>query len=120
MSSELFEGQQTAEKVQDELIRRLDKPNRRGFANLLASSVEDVEIWSPQGSVYLGKKSAFRIDRERIGAVLRRIVRGLYFHELGYPVPETLQVVAELQPQVNPKLREILESLSFLPLKNVG
>jgi hypothetical protein len=120
LTSELLEGHPGAERVIDELMRSLGKRKGRQFIRLLASSIEKVDAWSPQGSVYLGKKDAFRIDRPRITAVLRRIIRGLYFHEIGRPVPANYQVVAELQPQVDPRLREICASITFTLPKIIG
>lgn len=120
LTSELLEDNPEAERVIDELMRSLGGRKGRGFIGLLASSIEKVDVWSPQGSIYLGKKDAFRIDRKRIAAVLTRIIRGLYFHEIGKPVPANYQVFAELQPQVNPKLRETVASISFTSPKVVG
>jgi hypothetical protein len=121
LTSEFLEGNAEAERAIDELMRSLGGRKGRGFIGLLASSIEKVDLWSPQGSIYLGKRDAFRIDRQRITAVLSRIIRGLYFHELGQPVPTNYQVVAELQPQVNSKLIEMVASISFTsPPKVVG
>jgi len=101
-------------------MRSLGERKGRKFARLLASSIEKVDVWSPQGSIYLGKKDAFRIDRQRITAVLNRIIRGLYFHEFDRPVPANYQVFAELQPHVDPRLREIVASISFAPPRIIG
>jgi hypothetical protein len=79
LTSELFEGHPGAERVMDELMRSLEGRQGRRFIGLLASSIEEVEAWSPQGQIYLDKRSAFRIDRPRIHAVLHRIIRGLSF-----------------------------------------
>lgn len=120
LTSELFEGNPEAERSMNELQRSLSERKGRRFLSLLVSSIEKVDVWSPQGSIYLGKKDAFRIDRERINAVLSRIIRGLYFHEMGHPVPQDYKVMVELQPQVNPKLRETVASISFNSPKVVG
>lgn len=120
LTSELLEGNPEAKRVINELMRSLAGRKGRKFIRLLASSIEKTDTWSPQGYIYLGKKDAFRIDRPRITAVLHRIIRGLYFHEIGRPVPAGYQVFAELQPRVNPRLREIVASISFTPPKIIG
>src|SRR6185295_14935391 len=101
-------------------MRSLGGRQGRKFIRLLASSIEKVDAWSLGGYIYLGKKDAFRIDRPRITSVLHRIIRGLYFHEIGRPVPASHQVFAELQPRVNPKLREIVASISFTSPRIIG
>jgi len=37
--------------------------------------------------LYLGRKEAFNVDLNRLGRVVGRIVRGLYYHESGETLP---------------------------------
>jgi hypothetical protein len=101
-------------------MRSLTRPERRRFLTFLHNSIEEVEVRSAQGGLYLGRRAAFRIDRQRIQRVLSRIVRGLYFHELRRPVPENYDVSVELQPYVSPQLREVVDSIKLKAPVTVG
>lgn len=60
----------------------LKKPDKRGWRRAFYDTVKQVHVRTPAG-IYLGKTSAFDVDLDRITRVVARIVRGLYYHQLG-------------------------------------
>jgi hypothetical protein len=62
-----------------EAIRKLGKPQRRGFAKTMLRSFTKVPMYSP-GGLYLGDAGSLSVDATRIRRVLDRIIRGLFYH----------------------------------------
>lgn len=62
--------------------RAWKRPESRGFATMLSSKVRRVMLKTSAGIVY-GPEPTVEIDQARIARVLRRVVLGLFYHELG-------------------------------------
>jgi hypothetical protein len=60
------------------LVRTYRK--NRGLRNLLARSLIQVRIWTPNG-LYLGTREGITLDHGRLDRVVQKIIRGLYYHE---------------------------------------
>jgi hypothetical protein len=52
-----------------------------------------VEKRTPAG-IYLGSQPGYRVDNSRLSRVASRIVRGLFFHETGSPLPQYYQAAS--------------------------
>jgi hypothetical protein len=74
-----------ARGVRDAAIRSLEKPRKRRFARAFMSTVRPVQVRTP-GGLYV-ETGAFNVDLGRLGNVMRRVVRGLFFHHHGWTCP---------------------------------
>ena len=85
-----------------------------GLIKSLMASLDNIDLGAPHG-VYLGQTSIYRFEPQRIQNVIRRVVRGLYYHETrralapaasvwvgairGFPATgEEFQMIADLIP----------------------
>lgn len=84
-----------AMKQLDHAVKSLAQPKRAKLANFIVNSIVEPEIVSEAG-IILGKQLALKIDHDRIERVLVRIIRGLYYNELGKPLPEGCNVFAQI------------------------
>jgi hypothetical protein len=82
-----------ARKNVDDVLRALRKPAKRKFTRALLSTLQLRSVRTPAG-LYLGKKWSVDVDLTRLGRVISRVVRGLYFHEHGAPLPVSADVSA--------------------------
>jgi hypothetical protein len=78
----------SAQKICTQIESSLKKAKKKGFANMLLNNFCEVPIHS-QGGIYLGHADALRIDEKRISRVMSRIVKGLFYEELGKYLPPT-------------------------------
>ena len=104
--------QGTVKGVMASLFRSLGRPQGQGFARRLLASIEEVKIGTEAG-LYLGKQPALKLEPERIAKVGERIIRGLFFHENSYPVPEGYEVVACIQQFGIDPILDKLRGLQF-------
>jgi hypothetical protein len=90
-------------------IRNLAQPESLGFARFMLQR-------------YQPNPARFSIDRERVSIVLRRIVRGLFFHDVGIRLPEFVPfqfVALSDQPRKAAALSDVIETLAR-GLKTIG
>jgi hypothetical protein len=71
------------------IIRSLQRPEAKKFANYLAGQSNLSSILGADGRP-MGRY--FEPDRNRMNATGERIVRGLYFVEVGQPLPTSKQI----------------------------
>ena len=103
-----------------------DGPVQRSFARdpkaraALADGLRRMEFRSPAG-LFLGELVGVEGDQGRIGAILRKIVRGLFFLDLRTPMPDdvhwSFEQVSPISPPVPDEARELVRGL---PLRSVG
>jgi hypothetical protein len=67
------------------IVRSLQRPNAEGFVEYLANQSSDSTILGADGAP-MGRVT--EVNKRRVDATGSRIVRGLYFIELGRPLPE--------------------------------
>lgn len=96
LSSARVAEEELSQGAIDSLCRSLGRIEQRGFAKNIMSSIEEINIFAKSG-IYLGKETAFNFDANRIDRVTQRILRGLFFHEKGYPLPSEYEVFAIIQ-----------------------
>lgn len=76
-----------ARKVRDGVFRGLARKERTGLRRKIAQATREVEVRTPSG-LFAGKRLAFDVDLARLDRVVARTLRGLYFKEKGYRVPD--------------------------------
>ena len=86
VSSSNVSDKQIVQPVMEAIHRSLRKPNKVGFSKLVNESLFEMDVHSKEG-IYLGKSGAIKIDKARFDRVAERVIRGLFFHELGFPLP---------------------------------
>ena len=95
LAADNLENDPRAQKQIDIVSRSLRNPKKIGFGRMISRSLSEVEITTKAG-IILGRKPAFKFDRERVNNVLGRIVRALFFREFSYPVPKDCPVATRL------------------------
>jgi len=68
------------------LIRSVAKPEASGWAGYVFRTVTKRPVHSPAG-LYLGRYPTYELGVPRLERVAERVMRGLYFHQTGSPVP---------------------------------
>ena len=71
--------------VRDSSMRSLKRPAAAGYRKAILEKTRPVEVRSPQG-IFVGTKLGYEVRFDRLFRVLERIVKGLFFHEAGYPL----------------------------------
>lgn len=75
-----------AKKVIAASLRGLARPESVGYRKYFLSRLGKVELRTSSG-LYAGRKGGYNVDLGRLSRVLSRIVRGVYYHETGAPLP---------------------------------
>lgn len=83
----------TAIASQPAARRALNREKGKGFRNLIYGSLRPVPEFTPSGLLVPGMK--FDANYDRIARSARKIVRGLFYHIKGYPVPENYWVMCD-------------------------
>jgi hypothetical protein len=81
-----------AARLLDSVHRAFTRPEGRGLTTALLKTVREVEIRTLGSGLCLGQGATYQADVHRLDAVMRRTVRGLYFHEAGVRLPDTHHV----------------------------
>jgi hypothetical protein len=104
-------------KNKTKLFRALQKPEQKGFRDLLLNSLSIVDSYTPAG-IYLGKTGACSVNMKRVNAVIKRITRGLFYKSKGRRLPDNYRVWAycindidELPQQSNTAVKDIITSV---------
>ena len=67
--------------------RSLRKPSKRGYLQSIINDLREIDLKTP-GGLFLGHRLADMADLERLDRVISRITKGLFYKELGYPLPK--------------------------------
>jgi hypothetical protein len=70
-------------EVNAAVMRSFEKPEAQGLRKGFYKSLEPVQIFSPSGALYLGSSLAISLDGSRLGKIVRKIIKGLYWHAIG-------------------------------------
>ena len=116
-----------AKEILPTVMRSLEKPDKTGFKNALLKNFHKMDLTSP-GGLYLGKVGVFNVDLNRIYRVLERVIKGLFYHEKGYRLPDNYMVfirsdseMQKLTEDAKGKLMvEIIQPLASKTLHTVG
>ena len=97
------------------IIRQFKK--RPALRNHLIGKMKRVNLFS-EGGIYIEKGYIFECNKKRVQAVIEKIVRGLYFHEKGFPLNKQCCVA---NFTLNPSYDEnTIDSICLLPIKKIG
>jgi hypothetical protein len=80
------------------IVRSLQRPDAKAFADYLTRRMTETKILAADGTP-MG--STLEVDRERINATGERMVRGLFFIEMGKPLSPTAHVRIAANAGVN-------------------
>jgi len=67
-------------------VKNLARKEATGFRNVFLRTTREVEVHSPEG-IYLGNSMSYEVNFERLNRTAARIVKGLYMHVTGQPLP---------------------------------
>lgn len=82
-----------AKKVADTALRGLARDEHTRFRRNFFQGVREVDIKTSDGR-HIGRGGAYNVDLIRLGKVATRIMKGLYFHHYGKPLPAWCEVDA--------------------------
>lgn len=110
---------ETARNLWDGKIKR-SFDRSPGLRERLRQSIRQMDVTTPAG-IILGRAEGWEGDRDRIGRVLKKIVRGLFYLERGDLLADD---VAWIHQQVSPLTERVpevsMEIIQQLPLRKVG
>lgn len=119
-------GEHTAvQQTLPTVLRSLRRSEAAGLTKSFLSRMRPVMLRSASG-LYLGRRMGYDVDDDRLIRVLTRIVKGLFFHEKGYRLPDTHEAVAELEPRREPGAdgltdeMKVLAALRAQPVRMLG
>ncbi len=118
VSSSRVSEEPLAQGIIETLFRSLNRPEQKRFSQYLSASIGEVETFTEAG-IYLGKTPVLGIDIKRIERVAQRIVKGLFFYEKGYSLPEGYEVVTRLQQFGLESVYEYIPDVKFPKLRIV-
>jgi len=78
------------------IFRSLRRPQARGLAKLVESSIVEIEQRT-KGGIIAGTAPAFKVQQPRLEQVGGRIIRALFFEEFKQPLPATHVTRASIQ-----------------------
>jgi hypothetical protein len=88
------------------IIRSLERPSAKAFAEYLARKTKRTTILAPDGKP-MGE--VVEVDRARVNATGARMIRALYFVETGKPLPPDAVVKVGAKASLSPHEPEALE-----------
>ena len=102
------------------LLRSLERQEGKALPISIASTARDFPIYTPDGIV-AGTTPAYGISSTRMHRFATRMIRGLFFTEMGYALPTTHDVGVALFLEGRPaKLAEIGQFLDGRPIQRIG
>ena len=109
-----------AQRAVEAMMRALQKPEKRAYAQRAVDSYHDVVAVTRAG-IYLGKQPAYHVDAPRIAKTAERYVRGLHFLERGARVPDDheIRVLVNVESIINAQSR-IASAFAASTLRVVG
>lgn len=76
-----------ASKVVNSIMAALSKPEKGRFVSSILRTARPVEVRT-RGGLHVGTGTTYNVDHQRLCAVIRRTMLGLYFHEMGKRMPD--------------------------------
>jgi hypothetical protein len=76
-----------AQSVMEAFYRSLERPAGFAFGKSIFDTMHQAEFRT-SGGLFTGPIPAFEIENARLKRTIERITRGLFFHELGFVVPD--------------------------------
>lgn len=91
-------------------LRGLRRPEHLALRKTFLRGVRRVEVRTPAG-LYLGKAGAYDVDLGRLNRVATRVVRGLFFHHMGYRLPDSCGVDARCTDGIDSTQADVIEMI---------
>ena len=112
------------QQIVDKALRSFKRPESVGLTRTFFNTFQNVNLRGPSG-LYYGKATTYTVDLVRIRRTCNRIVRGLYYKEMGHRLPTDAFTHTEVvRPITDPKiLDENLENIQVVvnqPAKAIG
>jgi hypothetical protein len=104
--------------------RSLERVGGIGLRESLLKTVRWVEIWS-RGGIYLGRRGTYDVNKMRLRRVATRITKGLFSHETSIRLPDSYEVRAILESDLDDAERqtfadEVVRPLMSQPRTTIG
>ncbi len=110
--------QAASQPLLDALFRAVARPQAKGLAELISRSMHDLPVVTRAG-LLLGHTPAYTVDTQRFRRYLARIVRGLFYHETGEPLPSDVRVTPDVTFENNLARRTEVAEYIAGPLERV-
>jgi len=81
------ERSRDAIQTSESLLRSIARPEAQRMKQGLFETIKPVNVWSTSGLLWLGKSYKMTLDGERMSRIVRKVIRGLYFHVTGKRLP---------------------------------
>lgn len=109
------------EQLQPRVMRSLTRPEGKGLKTSLLKVMKDVDARTPSG-LFLGRKTAYEVDIARLGNVITRITKGLFWNETGHRLPDEYDLIAfpEVIQNITDDFRRYLNTKFIRPLMSVA
>jgi hypothetical protein len=126
MRWDTYDHHDVKNEVLPSVLRSYARKEAIGYTKALVAGIKEVDVRTPAG-LHLGKGATYDVDLERLGRVVNRTVRGLYFHEQGIALPTDadVQTFAEdglvgVESTAQGNLKSIILQLYSKPPKVIG
>jgi hypothetical protein len=80
-----------AKRTNEAIVRSMERPQAKGFRERLRQSILPIEV-ETGGSTEV--RPFFGLDVKRLDRTATKIVKGLFYHAKGYPIPASYRVLA--------------------------
>jgi hypothetical protein len=112
------------QQIVDKALRSFTRSEGVGLARSILGTIKNVELRGPSG-LYYGRADTYSVDLERVRRTCNRIVRGLYYKEMGYRLPTDAFTHSEVvRPITDPRILDSnLENIQLVanqPAKSIG
>lgn len=109
-----------AKAIMETFFRSWERPRGERFARSFFRTFQIAEWQTPSG-LFAGNTPAFEVENKRLQRVYERIVRGLFFHEQGFRVPDDYRVETMLWVEERPNLlRALPRYFRGRPIRRIG
>jgi hypothetical protein len=72
-------------RIVEPQMRSFKRPEARGFLRATLEATEPITVRLPSGLYRFGL--GYKVDRERVLRIIRKTVKGLFYHEFGFRFP---------------------------------
>lgn len=90
-------GHTELNKTKAKFVSSLNRKESARFKRSIVASMFPAELVTKSG-LYVGTVPALSVEGARLNRVASRIVRGLFYHEKGFRLPDTCEAVAFADP----------------------
>jgi hypothetical protein len=113
-------GHPAVKQLLPTLIRGWERPRGKRLPLSIAETARSFSIYNEAG-IFVGAAPAYAVSSVRIHRFIERMVRGLFFNELGYGLPAAYNVrVVLFLERIGNLVTEIGQVLSGMPIRRLG